>query len=166
MTNLEILIQLKAEVSRTNNELYTFISDKKKDLIMDIARELKAIPGMNKIIVKGYTPRFNDGDECTHSSAVYYNKRYDFGEIAEEEIYGLAEFLGVPEEFLEEDELYNWDEISNINTYDDADSNKIGELISLLDDMIETTYYSDYIVFIDLTTDEPTIKTEDYDCGH
>lgn len=167
MTNLETFIQLKADVSRADNALYAFIRDKKSDLIMDIAKELKSIPGMNKIIVKGYTPGFNDGDACTHSSEVYFNKRYDFGEIAEYGIYGLAEFLGAPEEFLEdEDELYNWDEISNVNTYDDANEVKVNELASLLDDIIEKTYYTDYIVYIDLTTDEPTIKHEDYDCGY
>lgn len=167
MTNLETFIQLQSEVTRTTNELYAFLRDKKKDLILDIAKELKAIPGMNKIIIKGYTPGFNDGDACTHSSEVYYNKRYDFGEIAEYGIYGLAEFLGAPEEFVdEEDELYNWDEINNVNTYDDADEGKVKQFISLLDDLIEKTYYTDYIVYIDLTTDEPTITHEDYDCGY
>ena len=167
MTNLETFIQLKAEIDRTANELHVFIRDKKKDLIMDIAKGLKEIPGMNKIIVKGYTPRFNDGDACTHSSEVYYNKGYDFQELAEYEIYGLAEFLGAPEEFVdEEEELYNWDEISNVNTYDDADQSRINELTTLLDYILEEVYYTDYIVYIDLTQDEPVIKHEDYDCGY
>ncbi len=164
MTNLETYIALKAEVSRTTRELYAFLRDNQNDLTLDIAKELKAIPGMNKIIIKGYTPGFNDGDECTHSSQVYYDKRYDFSEIAEEGIYGLEEFLGAPEEFI--DELYNWEEINNVNTYDDSYEGKINELTSLLDDIIEKTYFTDYIVYIDLTTDEPTITHEDYECGY
>ena len=167
MTNLETYIQLKADVARANYELGSFVSDKKKELIMDIAKELKSIPGMNKIIIKGYTPGFNDGDACVHSSEVYYNKRYDFSELAEYEISGLAEFLGAPEEFVYEEEgLYNWDEINSVNTYAEEDSDKIKKFANLLDDLIESIYDTDYIVFIDLTTDEPTIKHDYYDCGY
>lgn len=165
MTHLETFIQLQAEVERTTKELYSFLNEKHHVLIIDIANELKSIPGMNKIIIKGYTPSFNDGDACSHRSAVYYNKRYDFAEIAEEQVYGLAEFLNAPEEFVEEEELYNWEEINNVNTYNDSDEGKVSKLANLLEEVIEKIHHTDYIVFIDLTKDEPTITHEDYDCG-
>lgn len=164
MNNLETLIKLKAEQEKIANKLYSFVAEKRYELIVDIAKALKSIKGMNKLIVKGYTPRFNDGDACTHNSEVYFNKLYDFQEIAEYDIYGLEEFLGIPDEFTEEP--WEWEEIRNINTYNDEDEDKINELASLLDYIIEETYITDYIVFVDLTTDEPTVNYRSYDCGY
>ena len=35
------------------------------------ARIFDEFPGLNRVIVQGYTPGFNDGDPCTHSHEVY-----------------------------------------------------------------------------------------------
>ncbi|EBS4516757.1 hypothetical protein DQT32_05015 [Salmonella enterica subsp. enterica serovar Braenderup] len=166
-TKIDTYMELTKEVHRVSSELHKFVHENIHDLVHDIAMELKTIPGMNKVIVKGYTPGFNDGDPCTHSSDVYYNKKWHFSELSEYGIGGLAEFFGAPEEYEdEEEELYNWEGIDTINTYSDEDEQKIHDLVSLLDDLIERKYYTDYIVFIDLTGDEPVIKHEDYDCGY
>lgn len=164
MNNIEKYVELHNEVTRASDELHKFISDNKSTLIIDLAKEMKKIPGLNKIIVKGYTPGFNDGDPCTHSSEVYFNKRWHFSELSEYGIDNLSSFLGAPEEY--EDELYEWEGLDSVNTYSDEDEEKIEEFISMLDDLVERLYYTDYIVYIDLTGDEPVINSENYECGY
>lgn len=163
--NVVTYLKLKNEYEKSAKELSSFIQNNKKVLLNSVCDELKKISGMNKIVVKGYTPGFNDGEPCTHSSETYYNKRYDFGELAEYEIYGLAEFLNAPRNFIDE-ELYEWEEINNVNTYSDEDEEKVQELCNILDYIIEQIYDTNYIVFVDLTLDEDFIKVEDYDCGY
>lgn len=164
MNNIEKYVELHNEVTRASDELHKFISDNKSTLIIDLAKEMKKIPGLNKIIVKGYTPGFNDGDPCTHSSEVYFNKRWHFSELSEYGISNLSSFLGAPEEY--EDELHEWEGLDSVNTYSDEDEEKVEEFISMLDDLIERLYYTDYIVYIDLTGDDPVIDSEDYYCGY
>lgn len=43
------------------------------DKLKSVVNELNEINGFNKLIIKGYTPRFNDGDVCEHTSDVYYS---------------------------------------------------------------------------------------------
>lgn len=168
MSLFEKFSELTRNYDKAKYDLAVFISDNQKQILIDVSKELKEINGMNKVVIKGYTPCFNDGDACTHSSSVYFNQRYDFGELAEDDsISGLAEFLGAPEEFIYgEDDLYNWEDLNSVNTYSAEDQDKINSLVSMLDDLIERIYDTDYIVFIDLTTDEPTISYQSYDCGY
>lgn len=166
MNNIEKYVELHKEVIKMANELDQFISANKHTLIKDLAQEMKKIPGLNKIIVTGYTPGFNDGDPCVHCSTVYYNKTWHFGEFSE---YGIdiSEFLGAPEEYQDgEEELCDWEDINNVNTYSDEDSEKVDLYMEMLDDLIERIHYTDYLVYIDLTSDEPTVKVEDYECGY
>lgn len=164
MTNLETYIHLSNEVNSAKLELSSFINGKQFDIMLEIAKKLKTFHGMNKMIIKGYTPGFNDGDACVHNSYAYFNKRYDFSEIAQDDVPELAKFLNVPEDF--EDEIWEWSDINSINDYEDSDEDEINDLANLLNELIENIYGTDYIVFIDLTTDEPTITHHDYYCGY
>ena len=164
MARLEQYKELQQSYRKIGAELSEFVRQNQRGLLNDLASELKAIPGMNKMVVKGYTPGFNDGDACTHSSDVYYNKTYHFSELSEEDVYGLGEFLGAPEDI--DDDLYEWVENNPINTFSEDDSKEIGKIASMLDSLIEEIYDTDYIVFIDLTTNEPTITYKDYYCGY
>ena len=171
-TNMNLFEKFKVlkEVSDDASfNLDKFTQDNKKELINVVANELKQIPGINKIIIKGYTPGFNDGDACTHSSEPYYSctqrsQWNDFSELAEYGI-GIAYFLSNGE--IEDDEdLHEWDGFDSINTYAVEDEDKVSELVGYLEYLIEETYYTNYIVYIDLTGDEPTVDQEEYYCGY
>ena len=52
--------------------------------LRDAAKEVfDEVEGLTKFFCRGYTPRFNDGEPCTHSSDVYWGNlgysycRYD-----------------------------------------------------------------------------------------
>lgn len=172
-TNMTTLFEqykvLKDTAYKAESELGNFIHLHKKDLLKTVVDELKTVEGFNKLIIKGYTPGFNDGDACTHSSEPYYSctqrsKWNDFSELSEYGI-GIAYFL-TDGEIEEDEELRDWDGFDIINTYSVEDNEKVDYLVSQIDYLIEEIYHTDYIVYIDLTGDEPKIDHEYYDCGH
>ncbi len=159
---------LKNAAEAAENNLNSFLADKKRDLLKSVVDELNQIEGFNKLIVKGYTPGFNDGDACTHSSDTYYQctqRHYnEFGELSEYGI-GIAYFLSNGE-VEEDEELYEWDGIDLVNTYSEEDEEKVDYLVSLVDYLIEEIMFTNYIGYIDLSGDEPTIELEEYYCGY
>jgi hypothetical protein len=148
--------------------LSRFVSEHKNDLLKSVVDELAKIEGFNKLIIKGYTPGFNDGDACTHSSETYYactQKSYnDFGELSEYEI-GISYFLTCDDDLQDED-LRDWEGFDSINTYSMEDSERVDYLVKYIDYLIEEIHYTNYIVYIDFTGDEPTIDAEEYYCGY
>ena len=47
------------------------------------ARIFDEFPGLNRVVVQGHTPGFNDGDPCTHSQETYVSIK-GFAELDEE----------------------------------------------------------------------------------
>lgn len=165
MTLFEQFQDLKTKSDNAENELSKFLSANKRAILKDVAAQLKAIPGMNKLVIYGYTPGFNDGDACTHSSDCLF-RDYHFSEFAEYEEYSYFSFMNMPEEIQESGEPWNWEGFENVNTYSDDDEPKVRELVQLLDYLVEQIEYTDYLVMFDFTTEETTITFEEYDCGH
>lgn len=165
MTLFEQFQDLKTKSEEAKNNLSNFLNTNKRQILKDVAAQLKAIPGMNKLVIYGYTPRFNDGDACTHSSECLF-RDYHFQEFAEQEDYSFFRMMNVPEEIRETDELWEWEGFENVNTYSDDDEPKVRELIKLLDYLIERIEYTDYLVMFDFTKEETDITFGEYDCGH
>lgn len=171
-TNMTTLFEqfknLKDISDTANSTLSDFINTNKNELLRSVVADLSKIEGFNKLIVKGYTPGFNDGDACTHSSEAFYactQKRYnDFGELSEYGI-GIAYFLSGIDD-LEDDELRDWEGFDSINTYSMEDSERVEKLVNYIDYLIEEIYYTNYIVYIDCTNEEPTITYDEYWCGY
>lgn len=165
MSLFEQFEELKAKSDAAERELDSFLSNNKKQLLKDVAAQLKAIPGMSKLVIYGYTPGFNDGDACTHSSYSWYTDR-GFREFAEYDEWSYLSFMGVPDEIAESGEAYDWDGFDGVNTYSDEDTPTVNRLVNILEYLIDEIYYTDYMVMFDFSTEETTIKHEDYDCGH
>jgi hypothetical protein len=149
-------------------DLRKFVDTNKRELLKSLVDELAKIEGFNKLIIKGYTPGFNDGDACTHSSDTYYvctQKRYnDFGELSEYGI-GISYFLTGDDE-IEDEDLRDWEGFDSINTYSEEDSESVDYLVGYIDYLVEEIHYTNYIVYVDLTGDEPKITEDDYYCGY
>lgn len=165
MTLFEQFQELKTKSDAAKCDLSNFLSTNKRQILKDVAAQLKAIPGMNKLVIYGYTPGFNDGDACTHSSECLF-RDYHFQEFAEQEDYSFFRMMNVPEEVQDEGEPWNWEGFENVNTYSDADEPKVRELIQLLDYLVEQIEYTNYLALFDFTTEETDITFEEYDCGH
>ena len=141
----------------------------KKELLQSVLTELKRVEGFNKLIIKGYTPGFNNGDACTHSSEPYYSctqrsRWNDFSELSEYGI-GIAYFLSNGE-VEDDEELCEWEGFDLINTYSPDENEKVDGLVGYVDYLIEEIYHTNYIVYIDLTGEEPKVDHDYYDCGH
>jgi len=106
---------------------------------------------INSIHFIGYTPGFNDGEPCTHSSD--YGFGYDWLEN-----YGLEDLV---DEWFDDEKA---DELRAIDTPDNQNVNEFCRLV--LDPHFEETYVTDYRVHVHFEDGTYRIQVEDYDCGH
>lgn len=136
-----------------------YLSDNIDRIIEDGLIKLKKFDGLNKIIIIGYTPSFNDGDPCEHWSTPYYDD--DLYEIADDN----QEFLGLPEN-LEYDEYEDYLDENPINIINQENSDEIRFIIGHLEDLLEEQNDTNFKVYIDLTGEEPTIEVQHYYCGY
>lgn len=143
-------------------EYRTFLKMNINDIITDLLTELKKFEGLNKIIIQGYTPSFNDGDPCEHWSTAYFANE-DLSEVVEWESHN--EWLGIPDD-LDYDEMMGFIEQHPINTYDKIQSTAITHIISDLEVLMEEKYDTNFVITIDLTGETPVLKKSHYDCGY
>lgn len=113
------------------------------------------------LVVRGYTPSFNDGDECRHS--------FDYSLCTEKEGYGFSD----DELYLEIEYNEDWAEFFEYDSVDDSTINTkfkgnelfhevINEYADFLDDINETNYE----VRVKFKDGELTFINDYYDCGY
>ncbi|MNE50920.1 hypothetical protein D3C80_1455190 [compost metagenome] len=107
-TDIKALLQRYEQV---NAELSAALTENGKEFIQSLFADIfQRHPGVNRMCVMGWTPYFNDGDACTHSSEFFtgvtgqYSGRtyFDFDDYSE-----ACEFMtnGLNEDDNEENEL-------------------------------------------------------------
>lgn len=123
--------------------------------------ELKAqFPALEHIFVLGYTPEWNDGEECTHSSEVFISKDaprvWDTVDEYVERLY-----------WRDEEECPPAYKTSNQNLSVE-DAQKIKDILraAKFEDGLEVVYETNFNIVIDFTGDTVQVTVEDYDCGH
>lgn len=113
------------------------------------------------LVVRGYTPSFNDGEACTH--------RFDYSLCVEKEAYGFS----VDELYLELEYNEDWAELfdydpekqTTINTKfkgNELFHEVINEFSDFLDDINETNYE----VQVKFKDGQLTFINDYYDCGY
>ena len=130
---------------------------------------------LEHILVIGYTPDFNDGEETEHSSEVYANGWDAVGDLRINTYTGAA---GIIKEYIS-NEYYDSEGYVEV----DIGEHKIpinddtGEVLpmpagkhiscsSVLDYMCEKLYKTNYAVEIKMIDGKISITKKDYDCGH
>ena len=133
--------------------------------LKEVIKELGEKHGDFAIIIKGYTPSFNDGEPCEHSSnyslCVGYRKssycetlwfNYDDCEATEDDSY--IEFLEI-----------NTESMTSINSKFEGSAEFLGDM-SLLEDIVSEALYTNYEVKIKYKGGDTVFEQDDYECGY
>lgn len=163
MTN--IINQNTFEKFKTiRNEYVAYMKTLNDDFIKQVIQELKVKYGDFAIVVRGYTPSFNDGDEVSHhydysicngtyeSSNGY--KYFNNDELYVDEHDDYAELLEIDEENM-----------TSINSQH-ADNPTFSSDMRALSELIDEIYTTNYEVKIKVKGEEITFDHDHYDCGY
>ncbi len=134
------------------------------------ARIFDEFPDLNRVIIQGYTPGFNDGDPCVHSQETYLNIR------------GFAEHNEEDEAFRyisnEENPVLSWDARYVLNEGVDGFRFNVNMTPEQLGDVhkafgaftqaIEDLYNTDFTLTWERSRDDGKIvfSHERYECGY
>lgn len=123
--------------------------------------EIKSqFPALDHIFVLGYTPEWNDGEECTHSSEVYISTDSSRVWDTIDEYVGLL-YCG------DEDECPEAYKTSNQNlSFEDAQKVKDILCAAKFEDGLEVVYETNFNIIIDFTGDIVQVIVKDYDRGY
>lgn len=162
MTN--IINQNTFEKFKTIREEYVaYMKTLNDDFISQVIQELKVKYGDFAIVVRGYTPSFNDGDIIEHrhyhSICVGYQesgdyKWFKYDDLSAEDDEELSEYLEL-----------NSDLMLSINSKH-IDSLTFTSDMEALAELIDQIYRTDYEVKIKVKGDVVDFTHEDYDCGY
>ena len=107
-------------------------------------------PGMKQLAIRGWTPGFNDGDPCTHSTEYYISD----------------------DMWSEYDEDEYWDSETDcyreVNKLTDEEVKAIKKALYSFDYILECQYGTDWELFISKDPESGELKwdKDHYDCGH
>lgn len=144
------------------------INDLKKQLRTDFIETLKVdctelkdqFPALDYIFILGSTPKWNDGEECTHDSDVFVDNTEgsywnNIPEYLERLYYGEED--DYPDEYKNSNKGLSSEDVQKIKNTLSA---------SKLEDGLEIIYETDFNIIIDFTGETVTVTVKDYDCGH
>lgn len=163
MTN--IINQNTFEKFKSIREEYVaYMKTLNDDFIKQVIQELKVKYGDFAIVVRGYTPSFNDGDECTHSYGYSicngtYESDSGYQYFHNDDLYADEHDDYV--ELLEIDE----ENMTSINSQH-ADNPTFSSDMRSLSELIDEIYGTNYEVKIKVKGDEVTFDYDFYDCGY
>lgn len=162
MTN--IINQNTFEKFKTiRNDYVAYMKTLNNAFIKQVIQELKVKYGDFAIVVRGYTPSFNDGDIIEHrhyhSICVGYQesgdyKWFKYDDLSAEDDEELSEFLELD---LENTTSINSKYTENLSFISDMES---------LSELIDEIYDTNYEVKIKVKGDVVDFTHEEYDCGY
>lgn len=184
--NTDTILAAVSDVSRISNEMTALKEAAKEARAKAVEPFLDALAAsglVSAILVRGYTPGFNDGEPCEHTADIWVNIEQLAGDcILEDDDYGLD----VPEELIEglqETRRYN----SPTRSFDDfpdavrentdlcarfghvwaaPPTEIMVALNQLIFTMEEETNGTNYYVTYILKDGKFERSSGDYDCGH
>lgn len=158
------------EVLSFRQKIAEFEAELRKSAETNLAEIFKELfdkhQGLRKIVYQGYTPSFNDGEPCEHSSQgsvcnVHW-KTYPSGNkwLTGDDLHEQYE------EFfeLESDEETNY--VKHINS-ECLDLDAAEQDVATLSEIIDIVYYTNFVVYITLEDNgSVTVESDEYDCGY
>jgi hypothetical protein len=159
------------EVLNFRQKIAEFEAELRKSAETNLAEIFKELfdkhQGLRKIVYQGYTPSFNDGEPCEHSSLgsvcnVYWMEYYK----------GEGQYLSgddLHEQYEEFFELESDEEtyyIKHANS-ECLDLDAAEQDVTTLSEIIDIVYYTNFVVYITLEDDgSVTVESNEYDCGY
>ncbi|AFC21605.1 hypothetical protein GAP32_155 [Cronobacter phage vB_CsaM_GAP32] len=133
------------EQFKTAREVYlSLINEHSDDIIREIVKELGIkYPGLTTGMIIGYTPEWNDGEACEHSSDIQIQYIDD----------SIEEFMDLAEDH----------EFNNLSR---EDAREISKELDLVDIILHEIYGTNYQFAFTIIDGTVTIKREYYECGY
>lgn len=165
---LKLIEEMNAQVAALKKQ----VTEQGIEGLQELGKEVfDQVEGLKKFVIVGYTPVFNDGEPCYHSS-FYGFGNYSYGEhwrdkgsyyVSGDEVADHENW----EEFFEIDEFPTYPEPIVYANSGVKDSDLAFKLIGQLDDVCEMLFNTNYEVRFTLNEDgSVTVDQDDYDCGY
>jgi hypothetical protein len=105
----------------------------------DLAALFDAFPALDSVVLRGYTPGFNDGDPCYHHDC---------------------------EPIVNGDDPDDYDAEESKSNLSEADTKAVYEILGMMQDAVRDIYDTNFEVTVTRTPDGVTINQDHYDCGY
>lgn len=155
------LLQLIEDYNRVNTELNKELHANGKEFFKAFFQQLfNEHTGLNKIAILGWTPGFNDGEPCTHSSEVFVGRsRYNSPDYEDYSEVGA---------FFTDNEDYEYGDGLGENPNALCTTlTEVYEKIWNFDDIIERVYDTNFIIKAFRGEDGvAVVEIDEYDCGY
>lgn len=151
--NIKQLLQQYAEV---NAELNRQIAENGRKFIAEIFKEIfNKHEGLKLVVIRGWTPGFNDGEPCNHSQETFV------GRCSWREYLDFEDYSAVAE-YFEYDEETGEHINSACKTLDE-----VAEEVEVYAELVERVFYTNFLVQVCLD-DEGDVKVieDEYWCGY
>lgn len=112
----------------------------------DLGALFVAFPALDSVVLRGYTPGFNDGDPCYHHTCEPIVNGRD------------------PDEYDDEDEEEGAEPVPSKLSKEDEEAIRV--ILSGMDDAVHDIYDTNYEVTVTRTADGITLANDHYDCGY
>lgn len=187
MTAMNAAIESSLNSIYAINEKVTKLQDEaraERQTAVEPFLEALALSGqVSLIVIRGWTPGFNDGEPCNHSTDVYVN----IGEITAEEIHEYGDFdFELPDELvdnLKQERVYNaekrcYEEDADALAHNIALCREHGhefqtpskDVMAAIDTLLVETadeeFGTDYYVVYQLKDGKFERSSGEYDCGY
>ena len=167
MSSLSYFKEVFAKIEEAKREA----KQKSAALLSGVFKEFfEKYQGMKKVIIQGYTPSFNDGDPCEHSS-MSGNGLYEMKESRWTSSGYRAYSDGVTEQYegffdleLTDDER---DIVAFANDKFNGNEKEMNTDLGVIEQIADMVYDTNYVLYVTLEEDgSVNIDHEDYDCGY
>ena len=146
------------EIMKEQLALQQQINDLKKKLNAEgWARFQKVIPalfneypGLKQLAIRGWTPGFNDGEACTHTTE-YYVGNDMWAEFDEDKYWDVEK-----------------DDYKEVNQLTDEEARNIYKVLQSFDDILENQYHTAWELMISRIPESNELKWDKdyYECGY
>lgn len=165
------------EITDFQNHLSTlkeFIITAGEDKLQEVAKSVfEEVEGLNKFVILGYTPNFNDGEPCTHEGLYgfgnyiwleSYSKNGEYFVIGDD----VGEFEEVKEFFELEEDYTIGSHAKDVNYVNKGvtDQQAVYKLLKHLSFVCEMLYETNYIIYFSKEDGLVKVNKEDYWCGY
>lgn len=147
---------LLKQYEQVNKELNKQIKENGNEFVEALFQEIfDQHEGLNFVLIRGYTPGFNDGEPCTHSQNTFVGAN-DYGRYLDFEDYELYEEFGVEE-----------GETENHVNKDCKTLKEAKAQIEAYDEILERVFVTNFDLKITKGEDgKVKVVADDYWCGY
>jgi hypothetical protein len=171
MSALENIEKILADYEAANKALNEALKENGEKCIAELFTKIfKEHDGLNKVLIIGSTPSFNDGDVCEHSQDTFVGgKWYENrkGGISESSSYDYENYDDTFYEFFEhavDEDDAEMEENVNCNCKTLLQAKK---QIREFDEIIERVFHTNFQIEISRNEDgTASVNVDEYDCGY